>query len=341
MNRPATTLRTALIASLALLSMSPAPADGVKLVSVARFADLAEPRQLEFPATVVALRQVEIAAETSGRVTGFSLEPGDRVERGDTLLRIDCTRSEIEQTRAEAGLKRLQAQRDLTEQQLERARGLVQSRSISRDELDQRETQLNADIASIEEQQASLRLARRAVRDCELKAPFSGVIVDKLSHAGGYATPGKPMLVLMQTDAIEVHLELPSAYLDDLEQATGLQFVDGQQAYRVELRSLLPVTNPASLMRQARLRLVDERLPAAGNRGVIRFDSADLFLPASVVVQRDGRYGVFIVQQDRAGLVELDGAREGIEVAASLPADSLIVTGPLVGIADQDRIDPR
>jgi RND family efflux transporter MFP subunit len=333
--------RATLIGSLLPLLLTAAQANDEPLVTIQRFAELAKPRDLEFPASAVALRQVEVAAETSGRITRFSLQPGDTVRQGQALLRIDCSRAEIEQTRAEAGLKRLQASRDLTEQQLQRARTLVQSRSISRDELDQRETQLNADIASIEEQQALLKLAALAVEDCILRAPFSGVVVDKLNHAGGFASPGKPMLILLQTDSVEIHLELPSEYVDDLEQQPDIQFFDGQQRYDLRLRRVLPATNPVSLMRQAKLTVTDTIKPTIGSRGVVQFKSRDLFLPAAVIVQRDARFGVLTADNDRASFVELIGAREGIKAMAQMPADTLIITPPLNGLADQTPIRLR
>ncbi len=309
-------------------------------ITVEPFSQLAQARSFEFPARVVELQQADIAAETSGRIVEFSLQVGDSVARGQTLLRIECSRANTEKARAEAGLKRLQARRDLTEQQLQRAQSLVQSRSISREELDQRQTQLDADIASIEEQQAVLQLARQAVEDCVLKAPFSGVVTQKLSAAGAYASPGKPMLTLLQPDAVELELELPTRHVDDLVGADKIIFSSNGQEFALSLRRVLPRINTTSLQQQVRLAFTTTNRPPSGAYGLVQFDSARNYLPARLVVQRNGELGYFTVEANSAVFVPLPLAQEGQAVMLQVSDDPPVITAPLKTLQSGDPVKP-
>ena len=64
-------------------------------------------------------------------------------------------------------------------------------------------------------------------------------------------------------------------------------------------------------------------------------------LPAKLIVQRDQRFGVMVIDDNRARFLPLEDAREGRAAIASLPADRMIITDPLAGIADGDEVKPQ
>lgn len=307
-------------------------------VSVKPFAELALSRSLQYPASVVNLQIADIAAEASGRILHFSLRVGDVVEKGQTLVEIDCATSRIDQNRAEASLKRLQATRKLTQQQLDRAKRLLKSRSISREELDQRETQLAADNASIDEQKASLASAVLLVNHCQLTAPYSGTIIEKLSNAGAYASPGIPMLRLLKKNDVEIKVDLPVEIIYSLQQATDISFIAHTKSYPVKIRSILPLVNSQSLQQPIRLSVISEDRPPGGSFGLLTFETRNIFLPSRYVQKRDGVFGVLIARNQQAVFIPLPYAEEGQSVLCDLAADDLIITNHLQLINHQDDI---
>ena len=302
------------------------------------FSELALSKTLQFPASVVNLQMADIAAETSGRILRFPLQVGDRVQQGDSLLEIDCTLANINKTRAEAGLKRLRATRDLTRQQLQRAERLLASRSISREELDQRQTQLAADNASIEEQQALLASAEQAVRDCRLQAPYSGTVIEKLSSVGAYVTPGAPVLRLLEQDQVELELQLGLDQIDVLQQADDLQFVSSGKSYPLRIRSILPRINPQSLQQPVRLSFTGTEPPPGGSYGLVSFSTDKIYLPSAYVQKRQGQFGVFIALDQQAIFIPLPNAEEGQSVATDLDPAALVITSQLQLLKHQDSI---
>ncbi len=307
-------------------------------VSVERFDELAIARTLHYPARVVNLRMADIASETSGRIIDFPVQVGDTVKAGQLLLEIDCTSARINEKRIQAGLNRLTAARELTRQQLDRASRLVKSNSISREELDQRQTQLNADDASIEEQRAQLESARLEVQRCRLNAPYSATVVDKKGHAGAYATPGTPQLTLVQPEAVEIELNLPLSVVPILRESNDARFVMQDDTYALKIRSVVPLIDAQSLQQTIRLSITQTDKPAGGSYGRVAFSTARDYLPPQFVEKRNGRFGVFVADRHIARFVVLNNVEEGQAARAELSADTLIITSDLKRLNDQDPV---
>ena len=309
-----------------------------QIVEVKKLADVTFTQRLKFPAQIVNLQLATLAAESSGRIINFPFEVGDRVKQGQTIIQLNCTTAVLNQSRFKAGLKRLQAQRQLTLQQLERAQTLTSSRAISREELDQRQSQLSADNASIEEQEVLLASAAQDIDNCQLLAPFSGIIIEKMSTLGSYALPGTGLLKLLNDNALEVELELPSSHIDALKQAKQIQFIAQNTDYPVTLRSVIPWVNPGTHQQKSRLVLQGKDFPPGGSRGLISFSTTQQFLPANLVQKRNQELGFFEFRQDKAIFHSLPVAQEGQAAAISLAPETMIITSPLQSLTDQQSV---
>jgi RND family efflux transporter MFP subunit len=308
-------------------------------VQVQRFVDIAFARSLQYPATVVNLRQSQVAAEINARVLKINIEVGDSIKRGQVLIELDCELPQIELTRSEAGLKRLKANRLLTRQQLDRAKKLRKSNSVSRQELDQRQTQLDAASASIDEQQALLKSVRQQIRNCQIKAPFDGVITRRIANVGAYARTGSPQLTLTDAQAVELEAKIPLHELELLHRASHLSFKQAGKTYDVKIRSQLPVVDSQSLQAILRLSFISAQRPPGGSFGVLQFDSPKNYLPAQLLQKRDGVMGVFVLRAGKAEFVALEQAQAGQPVAVDFAADTRIITSHLQLLNHQQAVE--
>lgn len=300
-------------------------AQNEQTVAVKPFAQVAQNRLFQFPANVINLQVADVAAESPGRIVSFPAQVGDTVTQGQLMVKLDCTRAEINLNRAKAGLKRLQSTKQLTEQQLQRAESLLSSRSISREEVDQRQTQLEADRASLEEQQAVIESAKKSVADCRIPAPFSGTLIDKLSHEGSYASPGSPLFRLLQENQVELELEIPPSAISSLQKATQMHFKVGEQSYPVSIRRILPLVDSISLQQKVRLSFSDTNKPVGGSYGLLSFTSEKNYLPANLVHKRNNEFGVFLLQNQKAMFKVLANTQEGQAVPTDLAADDQVI----------------
>jgi len=157
--------------------------------------------------TVVSRNDARISSEVGGTLSWIA-EPGASVKRGETLARIDPERLALTLRDNEAVLKRLDAQLALLATQRSRLETLGSVVSQSQlDEAQSRERMAEQDVeqARVARDRARLDLARASVR-----APFDGVVAERLQQAGEIVAGGSPLLRLVNDRDLEVVARAPS-----------------------------------------------------------------------------------------------------------------------------------
>lgn len=306
--------------------ITPLEATAAPQVQTALIGDLQYFPERSRSAEVLALREVAISARISGGVQNILAETGDRVQSGQTLVELDCADLQLEQKRLQAGLKRLNASSELAVSQLERAEELLRARSISRDELDQRRTTLEAAKASIDEQQALLEANRSTINKCQVKAPFAGVITRREVQRGMWVNPGESMFTLLAPEKVELEASLPLDLSAELQTAQPLRWRDelGRE-YPLSLRLTLPEIDSSS--QQQRLRFeFSQPSPLAGTRGQLLWQSPQAYLATRYVLRRDKQLGVLSVQNHKTVFVPIEGSEEGRDSAIKLDPKLRIIT---------------
>lgn len=152
------------------------------LVSVFTAAPAAVAAHHEHPGSLRFRRLVRIYSQEEGRITELSVFEGDAVEKDQLLVRLedDLLRAELDKVRATKEQEQLD---------LERLEGLRKKRAVSEDELAQARTSLA--VASAEERLLETRLAFTRIR-----APFAGVITERLVEPGDFVTKNTHLLTL-------------------------------------------------------------------------------------------------------------------------------------------------
>jgi len=142
------------------------------------------------PGEIKPARLVEISSNVMGRVEEIRVKEGDRVRRGDLLLRLDDERyrSAAAQIRArldgaQANLEVARASSDLSRQTLGRKQKLFEEHLISPEELDQSKTQAAIDASRYDAASEELRSLKAALAESEkdlretvFLAPMDGIV---------------------------------------------------------------------------------------------------------------------------------------------------------------------
>lgn len=326
---PATLLAACLMSSLACAE-SPVPVKAAPLKSIAIQSERSA------PATVVSLSDSRIGAELNARVQEIPVRVGDVVEPGAVLARLDCGDYELEADELEASLKGISARIAFARQQLQRARTLEKQRTISQELLDQREAELATLLADRESHRARLAMARRKLQKCIVRAPFQAAVLERLASTGEYVAPGSPLIRVLDIAHLEVSADLLAEDAKTLDGSTMITFRNGAQAYPVELRALIPVIDPLSRAREARLLFLESAaLPGTAGRLVWQ---AGLALPADLLVRRGGKLGVLLAEKGQARFIPVPNAQEGRPAVVNLPPQSLVITEGRFGLSDGDAI---
>lgn len=199
--------------------------------------------------TVDARTRAALSPGTSGIVTELRVRRGDRVRKGDVLLRLDASTQTaqlelISRDEAVATARNARAcvaaERALRE--LERSRALAKETLISVDRLDEIETawdlaRADCDVAAadVARAQAAVFVARAELSKTELVVPFDAVIAEVSVELGEWVTPSVPLMaapdVIDAMDPGSIYVSAPMDEVDSRLLAPG-------QAARVTLDSV-------------------------------------------------------------------------------------------------------
>lgn len=271
------------------------------------------------PASVVAERTADVATRTSGTVQEVLVDVGSRVAQGDVLLRLagDDVQARIAAARSSV---------ELAEQSHRRISNLAADGAASRSELDEV-------TARLEATRAALREARAQEEYVVVRAPFSGEISARAVNPGDLAAPGRPLLKLVNHEALEVHAEIPAQRAGSLapEQSVQVRVADVNEPLKAEITRVSRALESGSRTFRVEAALRDPPatvLPGAYTRMELPDDDpGPRWIPADAVVRRGQLRGVYSVEQDTLRLrwVRLGRSGDGAVEVLSAPGDELLV----------------
>ncbi|NJC26947.1 efflux RND transporter periplasmic adaptor subunit [Neolewinella antarctica] len=179
----------------------------------------------EFPATVVALDEVEVRPQTTGYITQVYFREGDLVRKGQRLYTVDVRRYAADVDQATSTVASAQANLDLAEKNVERYRRLAEAEAIALQTLDQAEAEVEARRQALESANAGVRSARTQLDYTVIRAPLSGVTSLNSAKSGTQVSPGQPLLTTISKEApIGVDFALPQTQIPRLSrmEKTGI-----------------------------------------------------------------------------------------------------------------------
>jgi RND family efflux transporter MFP subunit len=305
-----------------------------------KLGSLLTPMTYSAPATVKPFNRPQLTAEVTGRILRMPIRVGEIAKAGQVLVELECKVHEQKERTVLAALRRARVQTQFAAAQLKRAEGLKQKSSISEELLEQRRMELAIARADLATQLAQTELAGIDVQRCLISAPFDAVISQRLGSEGSLATPGMPLLELVQLSQLEVSAELRANQAQTLSGALQPVFSYQGTDYPLELRALPPLIDERTRTREARLVFTQQSAPV-GAAGRLHWTSNIRQLPGHYLVRRDDQLGVFLAREGNAVFVGVPGAREGQPANIELDDDELLITEGRQRLNDGDDIVPK
>jgi membrane fusion protein (multidrug efflux system) len=280
--------------------------------------------------------QVAIAAEVSGRITALLHDEGEAVGAGDIVLEIDPERRSLELDAAAARAARAGASLEKERRETDRVHTLHAKGVASESQLEAADTTLELAKANSAAERAQLGVARRALADASVSAPFDGLLARRHVGVGQFVQPGTPLIELVSLDPIDVvfHLsEIDSGRVrvGQRVEVSVTPFPD--RTFHAVVVVVSPTIDPST--RTLRVKAVLPNPDQALRPGLFaRADlgvatrSGVLLVPEEAVLQRSDGSVLFVLGDDdrverrvvttgawRGGSVEiLEGVRAGDEV---------------------------
>jgi len=155
-------------------------------------------------ANIQANEMIDIKAEADGIVLEISFEEGQRVSKGDLLVKLD-------ETKFAATLAQTDANYKLAQASFERAKQLLQDKLIAQQDYDQAASVFHAT-------EANLDFSRRAVRDARIYAPFSGVMGARQVSPGQLITRNTTVSWLIDLDPVKCEFTIPERFVGQVKE---------------------------------------------------------------------------------------------------------------------------
>jgi len=156
---------------------------------------------------------VKINAEVSGEITLLPVKDGDRVRKGDLLVRIKPDQYQAQVDRAEAGLALAQANLEKAESEYKRAEELYQKKLLSEQEFVNYKTNHTVAKSQCSSAIASLRDARESLAKTTIYSPMDGTVSQLLSElgervSGSSFTQGTQIMTVADLSAMEARVDV-------------------------------------------------------------------------------------------------------------------------------------
>lgn len=182
-----------------------------------------QPRELTdaitISGTLLPDEEASLSFETSGKITEIYFEEGQYTKKGQLLAKLnDAT--------LQANFKRLQAQKQLTEDRLRRQKALLEKEAVSQEAYQEAEVAMHTLLAEIEHVEAQ-------IHQTELRAPFDGVIGLRQVSVGDFVNTSIPVANITATNRLKIEFSVPERYANQLNPGKELSFTcEGDQHTR-------------------------------------------------------------------------------------------------------------
>ncbi len=198
----------------------PATKDNVPVAPdtpVAKAELIRRPRFESAVGAIEPIHQTNIASKILARVTEVHVGAGTMVAAGDVLVRLNEDELITRRQQAEAERDAAAAQLKQAQADAQRASQLIANRAISQAEFESAKTLVETTTAQLERASRSVDETIVMLDYATIKAPFSGVVIDKLVQPGDIVTPGQVLLTLYDPTQMQLVASVRESLAADLK----------------------------------------------------------------------------------------------------------------------------
>jgi len=287
-----------------------------------------------YPATVVALNQIEIRPEVSGYLTAIDFQDGQHVEKGMKLYTIDQQQYQAAYDIAKANLNKAQ-------QDYDRYKELSKSDAIAAQTLEHSYEDLKA-------AESNLNSVETNLKNSTITAPFSGTIGISQVKLGSAVTAGQTLMNTLSSDnPMAVDFEVDEKQIDRFTELLHRNTNPKDSTFTIVLpdQTIYPYSGHLILIDRAvdpQTGTIMARLIFPNPKNLLRpgltcnvrllnnTSSNSIIIPYKAVVVQMGEYFVFVINGKKVLQTRIDIGRiindDRVVVESGLKPGEQIVT---------------
>ncbi|WP_031432138.1 efflux RND transporter periplasmic adaptor subunit [Methylomarinum vadi] len=315
-------------------------------VRVATVREKALLQRFSLPGEITTQRLSRLSSQVDAMVVEVTVEEGDHVKQGDVLIRLDDELTRLDLLRSAAALEEAKAQLQESKRQRAEFSRLVGEKFIANTSYEASESKVRINAAVVKRLQVEKQRYQALLERHVIKAPFAGVISEKLVEVGQWVKVDTRVLTLVDDRNLRVEVDVPQRYFPQLNSDTVVEIIPDplpEESLSAKVTRVIPVANPTSHNFPLHIDIENESLPLTPGMSVrVKLQpenqrkQAVLLLPRDAIVkQPDNSDSVWLVKQRDDGL-----RAQRVEVTTGQVVDNQIeiVDGQ---VAEGDRVVVR
>jgi RND family efflux transporter MFP subunit len=293
------------------------PAKKAESARVFEFApgDLAEMRReplgrlIPVSGSMKPMLQATVRSKVPAEVAQVHVQEGERVAAGAPIATLDTADLKARYDAQAAAVAEARARLDLARKNQSNNKALLEKAFISQNAYDSVANSVQVAEANLQSVEAQAAIARRALADAQVRAPFAGIIAKRWVNVGDKVTADMPVAQVVDLARMELEAQIPVSEIPFVKLGQEVAFqVDGFQARRFagKVERVNPSAEPGSRSISVFVTLAN---PDASLKGGM-FASGTLatgmgaevdVIPSAAVIEEGGQSFVYVV---KAGKVE-------------------------------------
>ena len=179
---------------------------------------------IDLPGRLEAYSQAQIYARVSGYIKEWKADIGMPVKAGQLLAEIDAPDLDQQIMQSEANVASAQANATLSKATLERGQSLMQTGSVSKQDLDQRTADASNKAGLARASQADLERMRVLEKYKRITAPFDGLVTARATDVGSLinagSSGGPALFIVSDTTKLRAFVNVPQSYVPSIKIGT-------------------------------------------------------------------------------------------------------------------------
>lgn len=325
------------VLSLLLMGAAAAQAAGQPAVALVQYREVAQTYSAD--GLVEATRQSTVSAQIAGRVKEVLFDVGDRVAKGQVILRIDEREAAQALAGSQAQVMQAQANMQNAKANYERAKQLFAQKFISQAGLDKAQADYKVALAQAAASEAGAGQASLAHGYTSVIAPYGGVVAARLVEVGEMVMPGKPLMTGFDPSEMRVVVSVPQYKLAEIgaRPEASVEIPSLNRSVKAASVTVQPIADARTHTTQVRVYLPANEAgvyPGMFVRAHFVVGKAKkLTIPSSAVLRRSEVVAVYVVDEKggmRLRQVRLGEESDGlVEVLAGLKPGEQVALDPI------------
>ena len=302
---------------------------------------------VDVPGTVISRFDSRLASELDAKIEWIA-EVGTRVKKDDVVARLQDINFRLQEMETASEVKREQARVTYLKSEVERLERLALDNNAAKSLLEKTISDMR--VAESDEAIAQARhgRARVAMAVTEIKAPFDGMVTERLRSIGERLSVADEVIRLVDPNSIEIVARAPLNTVNYISLNDELLLHNDYRDGSAIVRTIVPFGDPQSHMFEVRMN-VDPKVWTVGESVRVSMPTSlvrdVLTVPRDALVLRREGASVFRVNSDnkaqKINVITGLGAGALIEVIGDLNAGDTIIVRGAERLNDGDSVDIR